>query len=135
MAMSICCYYYIVVEIPSCRPMASVETLLSCRSLESVELMLLLRCWCCCDVVVVVAWNTLHIKLAWIGIFMLEWILTTFPVGGKVDYVEGLCLVPRNYWQCSKLGVLLQWYHMHMHSSVAFRSHIIIVVMLMCRLI
>ena len=128
----ICCYKLLLICWLSCRPMASVEATLSTSVCwYSVELLLLLCC-CCCDVVVVVACIHLHwlswpwwhlIKLALMTMFKLELCSPRWPRLAKLAtkaYALALMAI-------FKLGVLLRWYHMHVHSWVAFELHVEVV--------
>ena len=127
-----------------------------CRLLANVELRLtscyvavVVRYCCCCVVVILLLMLRSHgihciIKLAWIGKMLKAYALASMAKCWSEcsKCWPGLAKCWRLMPCASKLLANVvswefysKWYHMHMHSWVAFRSRIIIVVVLMCRFI
>ena len=70
-----------------------------------------MKCCCHCCVVVVV------VKLCDVA-YIESHTLHILRRPGLANYEEGLCLVDASInWQIIKLGVLLHWYHMHVHCN------------------
>ena len=116
-----------------------------CDFLCELLAMCILQLCCCCFMrsCRMIQWRCLPLFIGnnnYIGVCLVKWILLllyvvwvhrihTFayyvePWGAKPRWaVRGMlftlkayALMPRNYWQFFTLGVLLRWYHLHLHS-------------------